>query len=151
MAVLDFLRKQVIVKNYLLTTIFILSLTMVVNFFGFTGNPSLQALAGSMSIVGVLLMVGMVLMTLTFANRNTSVGRILIRFSYVTLTVAGLCMSVIAITTIISSFLAGFGTMLAVQMSSTAFATQMALSVVLATLGYYTLSLEGVWALNHPR
>lgn len=148
MGVLDFLRRQRFVKTYLLTTIVLLTLTLIVNFFGFVGNSGIKTQAGALNIVGIPLIMGTILLTLSFTNRNIRLGRILIRFSYVTLAVVTLCLSLIGLTSFISSFLAGFGTALAQQMSATAFFSQMTLSVTLATLSYYTLPIESVWVLN---
>ncbi len=150
MTSLEFLKSRTFVKTYLLSTIVILTLSMVVNLLGFAGNPATQALAGALSLVGIPLTIGIVLLNLNLINRSTRVGGILIRFSYVTLMVASLCLSLIALTTLVSSFLAGYGSSLATQMATTAFATQITLSITTATLSYYTLPIEGIWLLKHP-
>ena len=149
MAVLDFVTRRFFVKNYLLTTIVLLSLTLVVNFLGFLGNPAIQAMAGALNLVGITLMGGAILLTLNLVNRSTRIGKILIRFSYVIFAVVSLCLSLIALTTVISSILAN--STLAMQMSVSAFTTQLTLSITVITLSYFTLPIEGVWALNQSR
>ncbi|MFX1475687.1 MAG: hypothetical protein ACFFCO_09480 [Promethearchaeota archaeon] len=148
---LDFLKSRTLIRCYLLATIVILALSMVVNLLGFAGNPAIQALAGALSLVSIPLMIGVVLLNLHLVDRSTRVGWILIRFSYVTLVVASLCLLFIGLLSFQSSVLAGYGSTFGRQMATTAFVTQMTLSITVTTLSYYTLPIESVWSVNPLR
>lgn len=143
----EFLKQFKFVKLYLVVTLIILPLTLISNLFGFSGNLTIQSIAGVLTLIGIPLMIGQILLIMTLANKGDPVGWMVVRLSYITLIVACLGLLLITIATFAFSLISGSsGSLLLGPLFSTVGITIMfAFGIFFAALTFYTLSLENAW------
>jgi hypothetical protein len=145
-----FLKSKRFARAFCITTLIALAFSLVFNLLGFLGNPIIQGIAASLTIAGIFLLWGQILLSLNMTNRKDRIGWIIVRFAYVTIFVTGLGLLSIAGSTFIASFyLFGGNTPLAALFFSAVGFTMLAsFGSCLAAVSYHTLSIEGAWAVD---
>ena len=144
---LAFLKTRTFSKYYSITTNAILSLSIVFNFLGVLGNLLIQNLAGSLIVLGIVLLVGQFLLVLNQVNRSDKIGGYLIRLAYVTMFVMMLAMLLVTGGQLIASFylLGGNSLQANLLFSSTGLTSLACFGISLSGICYHTHSIENVW------
>ncbi len=146
----DFLRRFIFVKFYLLATLIVLLLTLMFNLFGISGVLAIQSTAGILTLIGIPVMMGQILLIMTVANKHDKIGWIIVRLSYITLIVACFSLLLITIGTFAFSFNfnASDSTLIGPMFSMVGFTLLVTFCIGFSTLCYYTLSIESAWFLT---
>ncbi|NVM27713.1 MAG: hypothetical protein HWN65_02635 [Candidatus Helarchaeota archaeon] len=153
MVKLEFLRSWLFVKAYHLVTIIVLILTFVFNLFGFGGNLAIQSIAGILTLIGIPLMIGQILLSMTVANKNDRVGWMIVRLSYITLIVACLGLLLITLGTFAFSltFSASDSTIAARLLSIIGFSILVIFEIGFSVVCYYTLPIASAWSVTKAK
>jgi hypothetical protein len=114
---------------------------------GIIGSTSVQTVAAVTLVTGLFLLFGQVLLVLDSTGKNTQLGWILGRLSYVVLFVMGLSLFAIAGGTFISSFqiLGGNSSSAAGLFSSVGVTVVSSFGICLSAISFHTVSNEQVW------
>jgi phosphoglycerol transferase MdoB-like AlkP superfamily enzyme len=144
---LEFLKSKKFFSYYLLITTIALILTLVFNALGLVGNLTIQTIAGVLTVIAIPLLVILVLLIFSRANRSDDLGRKIIRLNYLTVIVLCICLVFIMFASIINSFNPDpaspgvFGRLLAVYL----FATGIGFGICLSQVCRLTLGIERAW------
>jgi hypothetical protein len=144
---LDFLKTKRFSRLYSVLTNAVLSLGLVFGLFGILGNLLLQTVSGFLTLSGVILLFGQIVLVLRDANKESQLGWILVRFAYVTLFVMILGMLSITIGSVISTFylLGGNSLQATILFSSVGFTSLTCFGIGLSGVCYHTLIMEEIW------
>jgi hypothetical protein len=144
---LSFLKNRTFSKYYSVTTNAILILSIIFNLLGILGNLLLQAIAGFLIVLGIVLLIGQMLLVLNNVDRKDKIGQYLIRLTYVTMFVIMLVMLAITIGQLIASFylLGGNSIQANLLLSSTGMTSLSCFGICLSGICVHTLSIENVW------
>ncbi len=149
MSLWDILRSTWFVKFYSILTLVMLICTLIFNLLGFISGSAMKGIAAALTIIGIVLLFGQIIITMNLTNRNDRIGWILIRFSYVALLVLGLGLISIAGSTFLASmYIFGASSTLASVFTS-AFGLTMieSFGICLTAVAFHTVSISDVWDL----
>ncbi|MDD1778247.1 MAG: hypothetical protein LUQ65_08770 [Candidatus Helarchaeota archaeon] len=144
---LEFLKRKKFFSYYLLITTIALILTLVFNALGLVGDLTLQTIAGVLTVIAIPLLVILVLLIFSRANRSDDLGRKIIRLNYLTIIVLCLCLAFIMLASMINSINPDptspgiFGRLLAVYL----FVTCIGFGICLSQVCRLTLGIERAW------
>ncbi|MGY5854539.1 MAG: hypothetical protein RTU92_13305 [Candidatus Thorarchaeota archaeon] len=147
---LDVLKNKQFLRFYSILTLITLVLSLIFNQLGFIGDSTVKGIASTLIVTGIVLLFGQVLISMNIANRKDRIGWIIVRFSYVTIFVAGLGLLAIALSTFMASmYLVGANSTLAsVFISANGFAIMESFGVCLAAISFHTLTIDDVWCID---
>ncbi len=147
MGKLEFLNSKKFFKNYLLITAITLILTLIFNALGLMKDLTIQTIAGVSTAIGIPLLVILILLIFSKANRSDDLGRKIIRLNYLTIILLCLCLVFIMFAGILNSFYQdpasapSFGRLLAAYL----FATCIGFGICLSLVCHLTLAIERAW------
>jgi len=144
---LKILKNKQFFKYYLLLTVVTLILTLFFNALGLMGELQIQTVAGILIVTAVPLLVILILLIFSRANRNDDIGRKIIRMNYLTLIIMCVCFSFLVLAGLFSSFyfdpasMPLFGQFLSVFL----FVIWVVFGICLSLVCYITLPIERAW------
>jgi len=147
MAKLEFFKSKRFFKYYLSITAITLSLTLFFNALGALGQLTIQMIAGVFTVIGVPLLIILILLIFSRANRNDDLGLKIIRINYLTIIIVCLCFSFLVMAGLLNSFYRDptsvplFGQLLSIYL----FVICMVFGIGLSIVCYLTLSIEKAW------
>jgi hypothetical protein len=144
---LEFLKTKQFFKYYLLLTVVTLVLTLFFNVLGPTGVLAVQKVAGFLTVVAVPLLVILVLLIFSRANRNDEMGRKIIRINYLTIIIMCLCFSFLVLAGLMSSFYFNPAStpLLGQSLAIYSFVICITFGICLSLVCYLTLPIESAW------
>ncbi|MGY5876890.1 MAG: hypothetical protein RTU30_14165 [Candidatus Thorarchaeota archaeon] len=143
------LRTARFVKFYTILTLTMLACTLIFNLLGFIVGSAMKGIAATLTIVGIFLLFGQIIITMNLTNRNDRIGWILIRFSYIILFVIGIGLVLIAGSTFLASMyiLGANSTLASVFISAFGLTIIGSFGICLTAVAFHTISINDVWIL----
>jgi phosphoglycerol transferase MdoB-like AlkP superfamily enzyme len=144
---LEFLKNKKFFSYYLLITTITLILTLVFNALGLVGDLTIQTIAGVLTVIAIPLLVILVLLIFSRANRSDDLGWKIIRLNYLTIIVLCVCLALIMLASIINSITPDptspgvFGRLLEAYL----FATGIGFGICLSQVCRLALGIERAW------